>query len=100
MSAKGGDVLLWFDCRGTNVNVTDRSFLKPQVHQRDSIFCSHSMASSSKLQLEPLKSTGPDGSHRHAPTNVIWQWTLTPEAVASCFAQDVFDMEESGIPGT
>ncbi|KAJ7932146.1 hypothetical protein B0H13DRAFT_810402 [Mycena leptocephala] len=56
------------------------------------------MASSSKLHPEPLKSTGPDGSHRHAPTNVIWQWTLTPEAVASCFAQDVFDMEESGIP--
>ncbi|KAJ7444573.1 hypothetical protein B0H11DRAFT_2088732 [Mycena galericulata] len=27
----------------------------------------------------------------------IWQWTLTPEAVAPCFAKDVLEMRESGV---
>ncbi|KAF7330171.1 hypothetical protein MVEN_02453800 [Mycena venus] len=48
------------------------------------------MASTSNQRMDSAK------SDRHAPANVIWQWTLTPEALASCFAQDVFDMEESG----
>ena len=25
----------------------------------------------------------------------IWKWTMTPEAVAACFARDVFDMREN-----
>ncbi|KAJ7498499.1 hypothetical protein FB451DRAFT_1087 [Mycena latifolia] len=32
-----------------------------------------------------------------ASSNGIWQWTLTPEAIASCFAKDVLDMRESGV---
>ncbi|KAJ7881106.1 hypothetical protein B0H14DRAFT_2706153 [Mycena olivaceomarginata] len=50
-------------------------------------------ASTSRPQTD---SNSPNSSQRHAPTNIIWQWTLKPEAVASCFAQDVFDMQESG----
>ncbi|KAJ7149167.1 hypothetical protein C8R43DRAFT_1007396 [Mycena crocata] len=36
-------------------------------------------------------------SRRQDPNNAIWQWTLTPEAVASCYAQDVFGMRESDV---
>ena len=36
------------------------------------------------------------------PPNVeeIWKWTMTPAAVATCFARDVFDMKENLIGGT
>ncbi|KAJ6632263.1 hypothetical protein B0H10DRAFT_1976762 [Mycena sp. CBHHK59/15] len=27
----------------------------------------------------------------------IWQWTFTPDAVASCFVQDVYNMPENGV---
>ncbi|KAJ7650148.1 hypothetical protein FB45DRAFT_887099 [Roridomyces roridus] len=27
----------------------------------------------------------------------IWQWTLTPEAIASCFANDVLEMRDNGV---
>ncbi|KAF8206976.1 hypothetical protein K438DRAFT_418390 [Mycena galopus ATCC 62051] len=47
------------------------------------------MAASSARMDSQQSSSSP----RHAPTNVIWQWTLMPEAVAPCFAQDVFDMD-------
>ncbi|KAJ6577657.1 hypothetical protein B0H19DRAFT_1252977 [Mycena capillaripes] len=52
------------------------------------------MASTSKQQLDSLP---PVGAPRKALPNVIWQWTLTPEAIAPCFARDVFEMDESGI---
>ncbi|KAF7317280.1 Stn1 domain-containing protein [Mycena chlorophos] len=31
--------------------------------------------------------------------NALWQWTLTPEAVAACLVQDVFGARESGQKG-
>ncbi|KAF7317278.1 Stn1 domain-containing protein [Mycena chlorophos] len=31
--------------------------------------------------------------------NALWQWTLTPEAVAECLVQDVFGARESGQKG-
>ncbi|KAF7335824.1 hypothetical protein MVEN_02238600 [Mycena venus] len=34
------------------------------------------MASTSNQRMDSAK------SDRHAPANVIWQWTLTPEALA------------------
>ncbi|KAJ6468285.1 hypothetical protein C8R45DRAFT_875882 [Mycena sanguinolenta] len=41
--------------------------------------------------MEPSASTS-----GHASAHSIWQWTLKPEAVAPCFVQDVFDLEQSG----
>ncbi|KAK7032727.1 Stn1 domain-containing protein [Favolaschia claudopus] len=49
--------------------------------------------SSSRPYSEAESST----SQRHAPINLIWNWTLTPEAIAPCFARDVLDMAESGV---
>ncbi|KAJ7672317.1 hypothetical protein DFH06DRAFT_979448 [Mycena polygramma] len=48
-------------------------------------------ASTQQLEPPPYSSSSP----QKALPNVIWQWTLTPEAVASCFARDVFEMEEN-----
>ncbi|GBE83806.1 hypothetical protein SCP_0508630 [Sparassis crispa] len=37
-------------------------------------------------------------STSHSPSAVeIWKWTLTSDAVASCFVKDVFDMRDSGV---
>ncbi|KAJ7671413.1 hypothetical protein DFH06DRAFT_980684 [Mycena polygramma] len=51
------------------------------------------MVFASTQQLEPPPNSS--SSPQKAAPNIIWQWTLTPEAVASCFAQDVFEMEEN-----
>lgn len=29
----------------------------------------------------------------------IWKWTMRPDAVATCFARDVFDMRENLVGG-
>ncbi|KAJ7760895.1 hypothetical protein DFH07DRAFT_816070 [Mycena maculata] len=52
------------------------------------------MASTSQSYAESGKLASSRGKQ---PLHRILQWTLTPEAVASCFARDVFNMRESGI---
>ncbi|KAJ7187263.1 hypothetical protein C8R46DRAFT_1342410 [Mycena filopes] len=52
------------------------------------------MASTSK---DTLDSSAPSATPRHPADKDLWQWTFTPEAVAPCFAKDVFEMPKSDM---
>ncbi|KAJ7748569.1 hypothetical protein B0H16DRAFT_1552480 [Mycena metata] len=50
------------------------------------------MASTSHQRLDSVNSPN---TSRQVPDKDLWQWTFTPEAVAPCFAKDVFEMPKN-----
>jgi hypothetical protein len=56
----------------------------------------------SKRQRGALNETGKGSETRvEEPSSIeeLWKWTMTPDAVATCFARDVFDMRENLVGG-
>jgi hypothetical protein len=47
-----------------------------------------------RCQLKALIYTFGMKPDPHSSDQEIWKWTLTSDAIASCFIQDIFDMSE------
>ena len=67
----------------THPHRTTRLLLTPTKRQRVSNETRKEDCSDTKVMIE-------------SPTiEEIWKWTMTPDAVATCFVRDVFDMREN-----